>query len=213
MYVSTYESSRDVGQKRGKISNVFDHTDSSEDDESPNRCPQEKVLSRSKSYPIFLMDTSNENTPDDRTEENKNFESSITQVSNSMAAMFVNVDYSDRSSSTESNGTNYRNVSQFRNNLREITAVSETDSEDDGNNVMDSSGLSSLERFLIAFELVDYLKIFQEQQIDLDTLMLLTENDLKSLNLPLGPYRKLFVAIQARRAAFQSPGILSDTKL
>lgn len=43
--------------------------------------------------------------------------------------------------------------------------------------------------------------------------MLLTESDLKSLSLPLGPFRKLCVAIQERRNALQNPGVISDTRL
>ncbi|KAJ8956701.1 hypothetical protein NQ318_014056 [Aromia moschata] len=53
----------------------------------------------------------------------------------------------------------------------------------------------------------------QEQKIDLDTLVILTENDLKSLNLPLGPYRKLVNAISERRAALENPGEVTDSML
>lgn len=53
----------------------------------------------------------------------------------------------------------------------------------------------------------------QKHEIDLDTLMLLTEEDLKSIGLPLGPYRKLCVAISERKLALSSPGALTDTRL
>lgn len=54
---------------------------------------------------------------------------------------------------------------------------------------------------------------FQKQQIDLETLMLLTEGDLKSLGLPLGPFRKLTFAIQERRNALANPGPMLDSRL
>lgn len=54
---------------------------------------------------------------------------------------------------------------------------------------------------------------FQKQQIDLDTLLLLTEADLKSLGLPLGPFRKLSFAIQERKNALANPGIMKDSHL
>lgn len=54
---------------------------------------------------------------------------------------------------------------------------------------------------------------FQKQQVDLDTLMLLTENDLKSLQLPLGPFRKLATAIQERKSALLNPGTIQDSRL
>lgn len=54
---------------------------------------------------------------------------------------------------------------------------------------------------------------FEEQKIDLDTLMLLTENDMKSLNLPLGPYRKLVNAVNERKTALENPGEVVDSRL
>lgn len=43
--------------------------------------------------------------------------------------------------------------------------------------------------------------------------MLLTESDLKSLNLPLGPFRKLAIAIQERKNALTTPGPINDSRL
>lgn len=43
--------------------------------------------------------------------------------------------------------------------------------------------------------------------------MLLTESDLKSLNLPLGPFRKLAIAIQERKNALTTPGPIHDSRL
>lgn len=82
---------------------------------------------------------------------------------------------------------------------------SESSDEDDNPN-------ASLERFLTAWGLKEYIPLFEEQKIDLDSLMLLTENDLKSLNLPLGPYRKLVTAINERKTALEKP-VKSDTML
>lgn len=58
-----------------------------------------------------------------------------------------------------------------------------------------------------------YYLSFQKQQIDLDTLILLTEADLKSLGLPLGPFRKLTCAIQERKNALANPGAMTDSRL
>nr|CAI5860255.1 unnamed protein product [Callosobruchus analis] len=70
-----------------------------------------------------------------------------------------------------------------------------------------------LERFLTAFGLSEYLQKFIDQKIDLETLIILTESDLKSLNLPLGPYRKLVNAINERKAALENPGEVKDSVL
>lgn len=70
-----------------------------------------------------------------------------------------------------------------------------------------------LERFLTAWGLGEYLPQFEEQKIDLDTLMILTENDLKSLKLPLGPHRKLVNAVSERKTALENPGEVTDSML
>ncbi|KAH9631980.1 hypothetical protein HF086_000317 [Spodoptera exigua] len=77
----------------------------------------------------------------------------------------------------------------------------------------EESGYASLERFLSAFGLSQYVQKFKDEQIDLDALMILTESDLKSLGLPLGPYRKLVTAIQERKQALSHPGPIMDTAL
>ncbi|XP_050298710.1 pre-mRNA splicing regulator USH1G isoform X2 [Anthonomus grandis grandis] len=77
----------------------------------------------------------------------------------------------------------------------------------------DDNPNAPLQRFLTAFGLQDYLHRFEEQKIDLETLLILTENDLKSLNLPLGPYRKLANAINERKSALENPGEVTDSAL
>ncbi|RWS29217.1 Usher syndrome type-1G protein-like protein [Leptotrombidium deliense] len=67
--------------------------------------------------------------------------------------------------------------------------------------------------FLAANCATEYLPLFQKEKIDLEALMLLTEDDLKSLGLPLGPRRKIMTAIAKRRIVQQEPGIIRDTCL
>ena len=43
--------------------------------------------------------------------------------------------------------------------------------------------------------------------------MLLTEDDLKSLGLGMGPRKKLLKAINDRKAALEDPGEVSDSRL
>ncbi|KAM3964537.1 SAM_USH1G_HARP domain-containing protein Sans [Aphomia sociella] len=77
----------------------------------------------------------------------------------------------------------------------------------------EESGYASLERFLTAWGLGQYVQKFKDEQIDLDALMLLTESDMKSLGLPLGPYRKLVTAVQERKQAISQPGPIVDTAI
>jgi hypothetical protein len=61
--------------------------------------------------------------------------------------------------------------------------------------------------------LSEYVNCFVSEQIDLQALMLLTEDDLKSLGLSMGPRKKLLKAISDRKTALQDPGEVSDSKL
>lgn len=83
----------------------------------------------------------------------------------------------------------------------------------DEENEAEESAYGSLERFLTAWGLSQYVQKFKDEQIDLDALMLLTEGDMKSLGLPLGPYRKLVTAVQERKQALSHPGAIIDTPI
>ncbi|XP_002740435.1 pre-mRNA splicing regulator USH1G-like [Saccoglossus kowalevskii] len=83
------------------------------------------------------------------------------------------------------------------------------DLEDDDDDVISSP----LELFLAAHGLTDYLPLFTNEQIDLDSLMLCSDKDLKGINLPLGPRRKVLEAVARRKAVLSEPGPINDTVL
>ncbi|XP_033212850.1 Usher syndrome type-1G protein homolog isoform X2 [Belonocnema kinseyi] len=58
-----------------------------------------------------------------------------------------------------------------------------------------------LERFLAAHNISNISPVLEAEQIDLETLMLLTEMDITALKLPLGPKRKLLNAIELHKAS------------
>lgn len=72
---------------------------------------------------------------------------------------------------------------------------------------------STVQLFLIASGLREYAGRFISEQIDLDALVLLSDEDLKTLGLPLGPRKKLLKAIEQRRAALENPGQVLDSRL
>ncbi len=64
--------------------------------------------------------------------------------------------------------------------------------------------------FLTAHGLERYAPLFQEQDVDLETLHILTEADLKELGLPLGPRKRLLNAVLALKAPpVPEPGLHS----
>lgn len=72
---------------------------------------------------------------------------------------------------------------------------------------------SELERFLASFDLNTYLHLFIDQDVDLSSLMALTEEDLEQLGLKLGPRRKLQKAITIRKERLSRPTEIKDSFL
>ena len=77
----------------------------------------------------------------------------------------------------------------------------------------ETSETSSIELFLEAAGLSEFIPNFAKEKIDLEALMLLEEIDLEKLGLPLGPRKKLHKAIQDRRDVIEEPGEIIDTHL
>jgi Usher syndrome type-1G protein len=113
--------------------------------------------------------------------------------------------------SSESSGTQ-KNIKKTRQRL--VISDSESDGSDNSSEEPDETEPNQpLKRFLAAYSLEEHFELLNQHQIDLDTLILLTEDDLRFLNLPLGPYRRLAVAIQERKSALANPGAIIDSRL
>ena len=61
--------------------------------------------------------------------------------------------------------------------------------------------------------LLDWIPVFNKEQIDLEALMLLSEGDMAKLGLPLGPRKKLLKALHDRKKAIDNPGEFTDSKI
>lgn len=77
----------------------------------------------------------------------------------------------------------------------------------------DVVGATPLEVFLHAHHLEEFLSIFMREQIDLEALLLCSDEDLQSIQMQLGPRKKVLNAINRRKQAIQCPGQLVDTSL
>ncbi|KAH8402302.1 hypothetical protein KR009_011163, partial [Drosophila setifemur] len=233
LYVGTFSSNEESVGKRGKISDVFDCLEPDETD-NDTRSGYSSALARSFSQPDILGDgplcqeLSEEMTLQrpvglfDRPTMLGSiaFRRSVTAA---LSQLQLHTDTSSTSTmrNAGSAGSNHPNprAGSSKNRLY-LNLSDDTDSEggghdiysDDDDDDRDAAG-SALQRFLAVWALEEYLPVFQKQEIDLETLMLLTEADLKSLGLPLGPFRKLTFAIQERRNALANPGPLVDSRL
>ena len=73
---------------------------------------------------------------------------------------------------------------------------------------------TSLQMFLAAVGLHDWTHKFVKEKIDLEALMLLSENDLREvLGMPLGPCKKLIKAVNERRRDMEEPDEMEDSRL
>ncbi|XP_078521193.1 ankyrin repeat and SAM domain-containing protein 4B [Lissotriton helveticus] len=67
--------------------------------------------------------------------------------------------------------------------------------------------------FLASQNLHDLVPILMREKIDLDALMLCTDVDLQSINIQLGPRKKILSAVEKRKLALERPGKIVDTRL
>lgn len=131
----------------------------------------------------------------------------------SSAISQMNGDQFSNNSSSESSGVQKKQT--VKKTRQRQLVISDSEESDGSNNSSDEQDEQNqpLKRFLAAYSLEEYFSLLQQHQIDLDTLMMLTDDDLKFLNLPLGPYRRLAVAIQERKSALSNPGAIVDSRL
>ncbi|NWW90717.1 ANS4B protein, partial [Rhynochetos jubatus] len=70
-----------------------------------------------------------------------------------------------------------------------------------------------LEVFLASQMLDEFLPVFMREKIDLDALMLCSDEDLHSIQMELGPRKKVLNAVNKRKEALKHPGKTVDTCL
>ncbi|XP_036316119.1 ankyrin repeat and SAM domain-containing protein 4B [Pipistrellus kuhlii] len=70
-----------------------------------------------------------------------------------------------------------------------------------------------LEVFLQSHHLEQLLPFFVREQLDLEALLLCSDEDLQSIQMQLGPRKRVLSAINTRKQALQQPGPLVDTSL
>lgn len=77
----------------------------------------------------------------------------------------------------------------------------------------DVADATPLEVFLQSHHLEKFLPFFMREQIDLEALLLCSDEDLQSIQMQLGPRKKVLDAINRRKQVLQQPGQLVDTSL
>lgn len=70
-----------------------------------------------------------------------------------------------------------------------------------------------LETFLASQSLSEFMTIFKKEKIDLEALLLCSDQDLSSIHIPLGPRKKLLDACKRRLDTLDDPEAIEDTEL
>ncbi|XP_013865581.1 ankyrin repeat and SAM domain-containing protein 4B [Austrofundulus limnaeus] len=87
------------------------------------------------------------------------------------------------------------------------------DQEDLGLDDDEAEESSPLEVFLSAISLPEFAPAFSREHLDLEALMLCSDDDLKGIRIQLGPRKKILEAAVRRTKALESPGIMKDSSL
>lgn len=77
----------------------------------------------------------------------------------------------------------------------------------------DEPETNPLEVFLAAQSMSDLFFIFKREKIDLDALLLCSDQDLKSIHIPLGPRKKILDACKKHLETLEDPEFIEDTDL
>ncbi|XP_026180852.1 ankyrin repeat and SAM domain-containing protein 4B [Mastacembelus armatus] len=70
-----------------------------------------------------------------------------------------------------------------------------------------------LDAFLSAISLPEFALAFSREHLDLEALMLCSDEDLKGIRIQLGPRKKILEAVSRRKNALETPGIMKDSCL
>ncbi|XP_078719115.1 pre-mRNA splicing regulator USH1G [Lampetra fluviatilis] len=87
------------------------------------------------------------------------------------------------------------------------------DDEDVALDDPDTTETTPLESFLASLHMSEFASLFRQEHIDLEALTLCSDEELKSINLPLGPRKKILEGVERRKAALLGPAKVEDTAL
>ena len=104
--------------------------------------------------------------------------------------------------------------SHFSYSASDLLSLGSTELEDSFSDVvLESPEVKCLITFLSSLNLEQFAVPLIKESIDLGALGLLSDEDLQSLGLPLGPRRKILEAMKNRNAVLENPGSLRDSKI
>lgn len=126
----------------------------------------------------------------------------------SVSAMYSALDAQSQNSFDPSNPSSIRPPTLKSGSIGSAgSLVGRGSSEDD-----DDEEVTPLDTFLASLDLSEYSNLFKVEKMDMDALTLCSSEDLKEMELPLGPRKKILAALEERKAAIQSPVLMDLTQ-
>ena len=107
--------------------------------------------------------------------------------------------------------------SQLSSSFNDIGSLKSIDFEDDiysqSDMATENTASKTLVTFMASLNLEQFTTLLIRESIDLSTLALCTDGDLKDIGLPLGPRRKILDAVKKRNVVINHPGPMTDSKI
>ena len=115
--------------------------------------------------------------------------------------------------SRTSRSSRQSNMSSPLNDIHSLKSIDLEDAYSQSDMGMESTESKSLVTFMASLNLEQFTTLLISESIDLNTLALCTDADLKDIGLPLGPRRKMLDAVKRRTVVLNHPGPMTDSKI
>ena len=115
--------------------------------------------------------------------------------------------------SRTSHSSRQSNTSSPLNDIHSLKSIDFEDAYSQSDMGMETTETKSLVTFMASLNLEQFTTLLINESIDLNTLALCTDTDLKDIGLPLGPRRKMLDAVKRRTVVLNHPGPMTDSKI
>jgi len=115
--------------------------------------------------------------------------------------------------SRTSHSSRLSNSSLPFNDIRSLKSTELEDSYSQSDMGTEYTESKSLVTFMASLNLEQFTTSLINESIDLNTLALCSDEDLKDIGLPLGPRKKILDAVKKRNAVLNRPGPMTDSKI
>ena len=104
-------------------------------------------------------------------------------------------------------------LSSSLNDIHSLRSVEVDDSLSQSDMAMENIEAKALVTLMVSLNLEQFTDTLVKESLDLNTLLLCTDEDLKSIGFPLGPRRKILDAVKKRAAVLNHPGPMTDSRI